>query len=86
MRSSPPEAVQWESGSAWQIPTVQTDETGTDCGGSPEVAFIQAVLAELRAQPTLYDASRVFLSGTSMGAAMTLFPRGASRSTTASPR
>jgi hypothetical protein len=58
-------------GGDWNIPTKITDTTGTPCSASDsvEVNYIKIALAHLAQSPDIYDTTRVFTSGCSMGSA-----------------
>merc|ERR1719453_788137 len=58
-------------GGQWNIPAKITDETGTPCSSSDsiEVNYMKNALEYLAKSPKIYDASRVFTSGCSMGSA-----------------
>ena len=47
--------------------------TGTKCAGQEDIAYIEALLAELQKQPQAYDTSRLYIHGCSMGAAFSSF-------------
>lgn len=58
-------------GGQWTIPEIQTKSTGTKCelGDSPDAAYMRAVVAELEAHEKLFNMSKLFTSGCSMGSA-----------------
>merc|ERR1712151_862407 len=58
-------------GGQWNIPAKITDQTGTPCSetDSVEVNYMKNALAQLAKSPGVYDTSRVFTSGCSMGSA-----------------
>merc|ERR1712232_988833 len=58
-------------GGQWNIPAKITDQTGTPCSDtdSVEVNYMKNALAHLAKSPGVYDTSRVFTSGCSMGSA-----------------
>jgi poly(3-hydroxybutyrate) depolymerase len=67
------EALQdvYGKGGQWNLPEVVTDETGTPCddADSHDVVYIKKALEHLAASPDVYDTSKVFTSGCSMGSA-----------------
>jgi len=67
------EALQdvYAKGGQWNIPEIITDETGNPCddADSHDVVYIKKALEHLEASPDLYDTSKVFTSGCSMGSA-----------------
>lgn len=60
-------------GGLWDIPTVQTDATGTRCddGSSVEQAYLKNMVKSLDSKT--YDTGRLFTSGCSMGSAFSEF-------------
>ena len=67
-------------GGLWQIPEVQTDETGIVCDweNNPDLLYIDAVIEELEDMADdngnkLFDTERIFVTGCSMGSAFTIF-------------
>merc|ERR1712039_707727 len=58
-------------GGEWNIPAKITDNTGTPCEkkDSVEVGYMKNALAHFAQSPDVYDTSRVFTSGCSMGSA-----------------
>ena len=67
------EEFQWHGGE-WLIPEIQTDTTGIKCDAedSREITYINNILEELEKREE-FDMSRVFVTGCSMGSAMTLW-------------
>jgi len=55
----------------WDIPAIITDQTGTPCDTSDSVepGYMQAILKHLAQSSDIYDTSRLFTSGCSMGSA-----------------
>jgi hypothetical protein len=60
-------------GGQWNVPEVITDATGTPCSESDsyDIAYINAAVSWLAAQGDVYDTSRLFFTGCSMGSAFT---------------
>jgi poly(3-hydroxybutyrate) depolymerase len=60
-------------GGQWNVPEVITDATGTPCGESDsyDIAYIEAAVNWLATQSDVYDTSRIFFTGCSMGSAFT---------------
>jgi hypothetical protein len=60
-------------GGQWNVPEVITDSTGTPCGESDsyDIPYIKAAVNWLDSQNGLYDTSRIFFTGCSMGSAFT---------------
>jgi poly(3-hydroxybutyrate) depolymerase len=60
-------------GGQWNVPEVITDATGTPCSESDsyDIAYIKAAVSWLDAQGGVYDTSRLFFTGCSMGSAFT---------------
>ena len=54
----------------WNIPLVQTDETGPACAAEDSIdnVYMDNVLAELEARPQMFDTNRLSFSGCSGGA------------------
>ena len=67
------EEFQWHGGE-WLIPDIQTDMTGIKCEAedSREITYINNILEELEKREE-FDMSRIFVTGCSMGSAMTLW-------------
>lgn len=63
------------SGGLWEIPEVFTDTTGPKCDDkdSFDNTYMANLIAELNKQPDLYDTSRLFVTGCSMGSAFTVW-------------
>ena len=72
------EAVQWSTppwvGGQWLIPEVQTDETGLKCDetNDRDLVYLKNAIKALGAMGP-FDTSRVFLTGCSMGSAVTIW-------------
>lgn len=62
-------------GGQWNIPEIQTDETGLRCGmdDSLDSVYLKNVVESLNNSSTIYDTSRMFTSGCSMGSAFSIF-------------
>lgn len=62
-------------GGRWSIPEVQTNETGTKCGedDSVDIQYIKGVIGILEAADGIYDTSRIFTSGCSMGSGFSTY-------------
>jgi hypothetical protein len=62
-------------GGLWEIPEVFTNATGQNCDDkdSFDNVYIDNVIAELNKQPDIYDTSRFFVHGCSMGSAFTVW-------------
>jgi len=66
---------QWHGGE-WLIPEIQTDKTGIKCDvkDSREITYMNNVIQELeKYDKQVFDTSKVFVTGCSMGSAMTLW-------------
>lgn len=65
------------TGGLWNIPTEITDETGNRCSAddvdAPEIQYLQNIYAMLEGNKEVYDTSRLFTSGCSMGSAMSIY-------------
>lgn len=62
-------------GGLWEIPEVFTNSTGQKCNDSDSFdnTYMDALIAELDKQPTVYDTSKFFVTGCSMGSAFTVW-------------
>ena len=59
----------------WLIPEIQTDSTGIKCDASDsrEITYMKNIIQELEKRDDEFDTSRIFVTGCSMGSAMTLW-------------
>jgi hypothetical protein len=62
-------------GGLWEIPEVFNNSTGQNCDDkdSFDNVYIDNVIAELNKEPDVYDTSRFFVTGCSMGSAFTVW-------------
>ena len=62
------------AGGLWDIPDfIGNSSTGNRCTGTKDLDYMDAVIEELAKQPEVYDVSRLFMSGCSMGSAFSSF-------------
>jgi len=69
------EAVQYDHGGEWNIPEVITNNTGTPCNttDSLDVDYMKNIVNTLHEKSNIYDTSRIFTAGCSMGSAFSLY-------------
>jgi hypothetical protein len=72
---SNPETGATLSGGLWEIPEIFTNITGPKCSVSDSFdnGYMRSVFDKLAEQPEIFDTSRVFVTGCSMGSAFTLW-------------
>lgn len=59
----------------WAIPEVITNSTGTPCASNDtyEVDYLKNIIIDLEKKPELYDTSKIFTSGCSLGSAFSIY-------------
>lgn len=68
-------ALRLGHGAYWNIPEVVTNLSGNKCRESDswDIAYIKAAVAKLGESPWVFDTSRLFFAGCSMGAAFSIY-------------
>lgn len=70
-------------GGFWSLPEVVTDDTGNKCNynrsaitrepGDIDMQYVMTIIDELQRQPRVYDLTRLFFAGCSMGSHFTMY-------------